>query len=592
MKKHNTIIIEAESFDNLGGWVIDQQFMDYMGSPFLLAHGKGIPVEDAVTKITLPKTGIYKVWVRTRDWAALWKNEVAINGNVYQSPGKFKLIVNGQPLETTFGTEKAEWHWQYGGEIDISKTECKLQLHDLTGFEGRCDAIIFSQDSQLIPPNSLSELNSFRNRLLGNTEEPENKGEFDFIVAGGGIAGICASVAASRKGLRVALIHDRPLVGGNNSSEVRVQLGGGIKLPPYPEIGNVVNELDPHFRQNARPKERYKDWLKTNIVKNESNIELFLNTHATSVEMNGNKISSVTAHEIVTGKSIKLSAPVFADCTGDATIGFLAGAEYRMGREARKETGETLAPAKVDNLTMGTSVMWYSVKRKGEFEFPETPWAVQFNEKTCQKVIRGDWNWELGLGRNQISEAEFIRDYGFRVIYGNWSFLKNRSKFKDEYKSRRLEWVSYIGGKRESRRLMGDIVLQQQDIENNKSFPDACVTTTWTFDLHYPKVIDGLKEETFRTIARKKKINPYTIPFRCLYSKNIENLMMAGRNISVTHVALGTVRVMKTTGMMGEVTGLAAVLCNKYNTTPRKIYENHLLEFTEEFKRGVPPASV
>ena len=136
--------------------------------------------------------------------------------------------------------------------------------------------------------------------------------------------------------------------------------------------------------------------------------------------MNGQQIQSVIAQDVITGKSLKFVAPVFADCSGDGMLGYMAGADYRYGREARSETGETLAPKDADELTMGTSVMWYSVKRKGEYTFPETPWAVQFDESTCQKVIRGDWNWELGLGRDQLSEAEFIRDYGFRVIYGNW----------------------------------------------------------------------------------------------------------------------------------------------------------------------------
>ncbi|MGV8094190.1 MAG: FAD-dependent oxidoreductase [Mangrovibacterium sp.] len=582
------IWIEAENFEDLGGWVIDQQFMDYMGSPFLLAHGMGIPVADAKTRIVFPGTGMFHVWVRTRDWAAPWKEELKNETGKYDRPGKFKLLVNGKELDTLFGTGRAEWHWQFGGEVEITQNENELRLHDLTGFEGRCDAIVFSNDPELILPDNGQELESFRRKSLGYPEKPEKAGNFNFVVVGGGIAGICASVAAARKGLKVALIQDRPLVGGNNSSEIRVQLGGKVNLPPYPAIGNLVNELNPEFSQNARPAKRYKDWLKMDIVKNETNLSLFLNTHVNGIEMDGQQIQSVIAQDVITGKRLEFFAPVFADCSGDGTLGYLAGADYRYGREARSETGETLAPKLTDNLTMGTSVMWYSVKRKGNFPFPETPWALQFNETSCQKVIRGDWNWELGLGRNQLAESEFIRDYGFRVIYGNWSYLKNKSTFNEEYKSRRLEWVSYVGGKRESRRLMGDVLLKQQDIENSTPFPDACVTTTWTIDLHYPKDIPGIQEETFRTNARKKKIQPYSIPFRCLYSRNIDNLMMAGRNISVTHVALGTVRVMKTTGMMGEVIGIAASLCKKGQIKPREIYTNYLNNFIELLKEGIP----
>jgi hypothetical protein len=150
-------------------------------------------------------------------------------------------------------------------------------------------------------------------------------------------------------------------------------------------------------------------------------------------------------------------------------------------------------------------------------------------------------------------------------------------------------WVAYIGGKRESRRLLGDVILQQQDIIDQKNFPDACVTTTWTIDLHYPKKA-ACACEAFRAEARQLKIEPYPIPYRCLYSRNIDNLMMAGRNISVTHVALGTVRVQRTTGMMGEVLGMAASICKKHSCAPRDVYENHLAELQELLKAGVPMA--
>ena len=188
--------------------------------------------------------------------------------------------------------------------------------------------------------------------------------------------------------------------------------------------------------------------------------------------------------------------------------------------------------------------------------------------------------------RNHVTEIEQIRDYGLRVVYGNWAVLKNHPKFKAEFARQRLKWVAYIGGKRESRRLLGDVILRQQDIVEARPFPDASVTTTWTIDLHYPK--ETLCAcEAFRSEARHIKIKPYPIPYRCLYSRNIENLMMAGRNISVTHVALGTVRVMRTTGMMGEVVGMAASLCTKHAATPRGVYEKHLDELKALMQRGV-----
>jgi hypothetical protein len=259
-----------------------------------------------------------------------------------------------------------------------------------------------------------------------------------------------------------------------------------------------------------------------------------------------------------------------------------------MGRESRSETGEGLAPETSDNLVMGTSVQWHAAQEKEPSMFPVCPWAVQFDDKTCVRTTKGDWDWETGAYRDQVDEVERIRDHAFRVTYGNWATLKNHPALKQKYARWRLSWIAYIGGKRESRRLMGDVILRQQDIVQGRVFPDACVTTTWTIDLHYPKK-PACACEAFRSEARHLKIDPYPIPYRCLYSRNVDNLMMAGRNISVTHVALGTVRVQRTTGMMGEVLGMAASICKRHSCAPRGVYEAHLPELKTLLARGVPP---
>ena len=587
-----TVLVEAENFSNCGGWVVDQQFMDQMGSPFLLAHGLGNPVQDATTTVAFPATGEYRVWVRTRDWVGPWKKpDTPSSMQARGSPGTFQVIVHGKALPTTFGVEGARWHWQDGGTVKIETERITIALRDLTGFDGRCDAILFSADEDLTAPNEDPDMAQFRRRILGHPERPPDADTFDFVVTGGGIAGTCAALSAARQGLTVALIQDRPVLGGNNSSEVRVHLGGGINLPPYPAIGTVVAELDPNKRGNAQPASFYDDEKKLQSVLRQDNIHLFLNTHVNEVEMNGRRIAAVIGQNTKTGERLRFPGHVFADCTGDGAVGFLAGADFRMGRESRAETGELLAPETADTMTMGASVMWYSVEDEKPSTFPDTPWAVQFNDQTCQKETRGDWNWETGMTRHQVDEFEYIRDYGLRVVYGNWSFLKNKSRFKKQYTNRRLEWVAYIAGKRESRRLLGHVILRQQDIEQRRPYPDACVTTTWSIDLHYPKKDPEFNGEAFRAVAEQAKIEPYPIPFRCLYSRNTDNLMMAGRNISVTHVALGTVRVMRTTGMMGEVIGLAASFCKKYDAYPRAVYEAHLQEFKEVLERGVPQAT-
>jgi hypothetical protein len=387
----------------------------------------------------------------------------------------------------------------------------------------------------------------------------------------------------------VALVHDRPVLGGNNSSEVRVHLGGYIKLPPYPALGAVVEELDSGKQGNAQPAANYDDEKKLAVVRGERNIRLFLDTHAFAVEKKGDRIAAVVARDVASGREMRFTAPLFADCTGDGTIGYLAGADYRYGRESRAETGEPLAPDTADNLVMGTSVMWYSEDAGAPVAFPDCPWALAFNDETAQKATRGDWNWEAGQNQDQIGDIEAIRDHALRAVYGNWAFQKNHSRDKAKYSNLRLGWVAYVGGKRESRRLLGDVILSQHDVEQKREYPDAAVTATWSIDLHYPAPENSKQfpGQEFRSIAKFGKKEPYAVPYRCFYSRNVPNLFMAGRDISVTHVALGTVRVMRTTGMMGEVVGMAASVCRKHATTPRGVYEQHLEELKQLMRQGV-----
>lgn len=605
------IWLEAESMSDCGGWVVDQQSMMQMGSPYLMAHGMGRAVEDASTDITLDKSGKYRMWVRTRDWTRRWGKE--------QSAGQFQVVINGKPSKVTFGTEKAEWHWQDGGIVRLKSGVNKISLHDLTGFNGRCDAIYFAADTRAIPPAEGDALEEFRNQQSG-APEIENGGEYDLIVVGGGIAGCCAAVSAARLGCKVALIHNRPVLGGNNSSEVRVGLSGLIMQQPYPNLGLLLDELggvghwtkyeaeqnpdsersrqimsilDKHpekIQHNAGPKSNYEDEKKLALINAEKNITLVLSTHVTDVEKEGNKIVAVRGKDIKTGEEKIFRGKLFADCTGDGDVGYLAGADYRMGRESKAETGERRAPEVADSLVMGTSVQWYAEDCGKESSFPECPWAVEFNEQTYRPITRGDWDWEAGLTDNQITEIEYIRDYALRAVYGNWDYIKNRSPKKEEFKNQELQWVAYIGGKRESRRLLGDIILCEQDLLESKHYDDASFTTTWGIDLHYPKKIEGLDEEPFLSYCESDEIKPYAVPYRCLYSRNIENLFMAGRNISVTHVALGTIRVMRTGGMMGEVVGMAASLCTKHETSPRGIYNKHLPELKALMKEGTGKA--
>jgi hypothetical protein len=575
------LFVEAESFGTKGGWVVDQQFMDLMGSPYLMAHGMGTPVANASTLAVFPETGTYHVYIRTFNWTSPWKKA--------EGPGKFKLAVDGKLLPETLGDKGSEWMWQEAGKVTVRKREVTLTLHDLTGFNGRCDAIYFTTEQDAAPPSDVKELNTFRRKMLALPDMPETAGTYDFVVVGGGIAGISAAVSAARLGCRVALINDRPVLGGNNSSEIRVHLGGHIEVGPYKELGGLQKEFGHTRGGNAKPAEFYEDDKKADIVANEENITLFAGYHVMGVEMDGQEIRSVVAKHIENGTEKRFVAPVFADCTGDGTVGYLAGADYRMGREGRDEFGETTAPEQADRMTMGASVQWYSADNGKPVGFPHFNYGVEFNDNSCEKVAMGEWTWETGMNYDQIHDFERIRDYGLLVIYSNWSYLKNNLRENEPYRNLKLEWVAYISGKRESRRLMGDYILKEDDIRKHVMHEDGTAATTWSIDLHYPdpKNTKHFPDAEFKSIAKHITIFPYPVPYRCLYSRNVNNLFMAGRNISVTHVALGTTRVMRTTGMLGEVVGMAATLCKRHGELPRGIYQRHLDELKALMREGV-----
>lgn len=565
------VLIEAESFQQKGGWCVDQQFMDLMGSPYLLAHGLGVPVADASTPLMIPEQGIYKVYVRTYNWTSPW-----FSG---KGPGAFTLEIGGTKLKTPLGQEGNQWCWQLAGSVRLKKGETILKLKDLTGFDGRCDAIFLTSEDALPPAHD----------ALTVRADAQDAGTYDLVVVGAGMAGMCTAVSAARLGLKVALLNDRPVLGGNNSSEIRVHLGGMIEVEPYPELGGTLKEFAPVKMGNAQPAENYMDEQKMNWVLQEKNVHLVTNVRAIQVQMAGSQITGVVTQHIELGEQQVWHAPLFVDCTGDGTIGYLAGADWRMGREAASEFGESRGQSQADHMTMGASVQWYSEETAKPSSFPAFSYGMAFNAQNAEHVTMGEWTWETGMNKNQITDFERIRDYGMLVIYANWSYLKNSPETRKEYANRKLGWVAYIAGKRESRRLMGDYILSQQDLEKNIEHEDGSAITTWSCDLHEPDPANtaNFPGQEFKATTRHLVIYPTTIPYRCLYSRNVENLFMAGRNISQTHVALGATRVMRTTAMMGEVVGMAASLCKKHGVLPRGVYFYHLPELKALMKVGV-----
>lgn len=406
--------------------------------------------------------------------------------------------------------------------------------------------------------------------------------EADFCVVGGGISGLCAAVAAARRGLSVVLMHDRPVLGGNASSEIRMWICGsnGKNLHETGIIEDI--QLDNCFYNGAR---NYSVWdtVLYSIAKAEKNLRLLLNCSCNGAEMDGDRIASVTGWQTTTQKWITVRAPLYADCSGDSVLAPLAGAEFRVGREAKSEHGESMGRDKADSRTMGMSCLIQARETSSEQKFIPPPWAKKFESDSDLKPGIGDFNpgsnyWWLELGGmgDSIADTEEIRDELLGTALGIWDHYKNCGEHGAANWA--LDWVGFLPGKRESRRYVGDVILAEGDLLSGGKFHDAIAYGGWPIDDHDPHGFEG---KTPSNIAVELKA-PYGIPYRSCYSKNIENLFFAGRNISVTHIALSTTRVMCTCGAIGQAVGIAASVAKKHGVSPRGVYERHIGELREE----------
>ena len=564
------VLIEAEGFKNPGGWQLDTQFIHSMGSPYMMAHGLGKPVEDASSTFEIKKAGKYKVWVRTKDWVAHWKAP--------GTPGKFNVLVNGKKLGSEFGVEGAEWHWQDGGVIELNAGENKIGLHDLTGFNGRCDAVYLTSDLEEKPENSNEVLSEWRKNKLGHAARVTDKGGYDLVVVGGGYGGLGAAISAARMGLKVALIQNRDVLGGNGSSEVMVWAQGKFPNSEY-KLKDIILEFRDYAKASPGYIEEFGDDKKEKLVRAEKNIDLFLGHHAFGVNKSGRKIDSVDVMNVRTNEVLRFKSKFFSDSTGHGVVLELAGAEGTL-----KEKGR-----------MGMSNMWRWKTTDKEVKFPATPWALELGEGEFPypKKNHAQWFWESGFDKHPYNDLELIRDWNLRANFGAWNAIKNKEAYYRYDKSGAkhakadLMWMAYVGGTRETKQYYGDILVEEKDVVGQKAYPDSCVLATWSIDLHYPKkqYLGKFKENPFISYAvhgkgvdRKKG---YAFPYRSFYSKNFDNLYIACRALSVTHEALGTIRVMNTLGMVGVAVGRACHVAVKHNTTARGVYEKHLEEAKE-----------
>ncbi len=399
----------------------------------------------------------------------------------------------------------------------------------------------------------------------------------DVVVVGGGMAGVCAAIAAARNGASVVLIQDRPVLGGNSSSEIRMHIVGadchGSRNDTDARETGILEELRLECAvRNPQRSASMWDLLLYEWIKREPNIVLLLNTSCIGVKMaSENLIDAVIALRNSTEDLFTVRGKVFIDCSGDGRLGVEAGAEFRKGREGRDEFGESLAPPKPDNKTMGSSILFITRKHDRPMPFKPPNWIRKFPR--CEDLpYRAHSSWEYGYWwvewggeLDTIKDKERIRDELLAIALGVWDHIKN-SGLHPESENWALEWIGFLPCKRESRRFIGDYILTQHDLQRGEVFEDGVAYGGWPIDLHPPEGIDTKEPPNIAV-----KVPLYNIPFRCLYSRNIDNLLFAGRNISATHVAFGSTRVMGTCSVMGQAVGTAAALCVRYNCTPREL---------------------
>lgn len=364
------------------------------------------------------------------------------------------------------------------------------------------------------------------------------------------------------------------MFGGNASAEIRVHT-----LGVYGKGSDLLKKIDTMHYPNGSAM-AWNDQHKRERALRESGTDLFAHHEAVGLGKEGNKITSVEAREVTTGRIKRFKAPVFIDASGDAWLGYWAGADYRAGRESHREFdegwdkhGDLWSPEKPDKKVMGTSVLWNSQRGSKATTFPELPWAEPV--ANGHEAIQGEWYWEYSANHlDQIKDAEQIRDHMLRAIYGSYANAKRHPKNATV----ELKWVAYVGGKRASRRLVGDYIYSMKDATQRREFPDTVVEESRELDTHYQLIETGSKQDFLSKAIFRKTGGLYYLPFRCFYSKDIANLMMAGRCFSCTHIGLSGPRVMNTCGQMGIATGYAAALCKKHKALPREVGKQHIGE--------------
>ncbi|MGJ8743965.1 FAD-dependent oxidoreductase [Polaribacter sp.] len=413
---------------------------------------------------------------------------------------------------------------------------------------------------------------------------------YEVAVIGGGAAGICAAVAAARNGAKTVLIQDRPVLGGNASSEMRVHLNGvnNIKGKAERETG-IIEEILLHNRfENEQESFPVFDHVLYDFVVREPNLTLMLNTQAIEAVMDGDKIKSALCWQSTTESLYTINAPVFIDCSGDGLLAATSGAEYRTGREASSEFNEKYAPKVADGWQMGATLLMSSKDMGKPMKYSPPSYAIKYTHEGANKRRKfagfqdGIWWIEVGSDDDIIADFEVNRHKLMGYLHGVWDYIKNSGNFP-EAENLALDWVGSLPCRRESRRFIGDYILSEKDMTGHKYFYDAVAFGGWSLDEHNPGGIENITEPPSYFHYHFKSV--YQFPFRSLYSKNVSNLLFAGRNVSQTHIALSSSRIMATCALQGQAVGTAASICSQRNILPREVGKTYIKELQEQLLR-------
>lgn len=396
-----------------------------------------------------------------------------------------------------------------------------------------------------------------------------------FCVIGGGMAGLCAAVAAARRGVKTALVQDRPVLGGNASGEVRMWIRGAGQHFPFYREGGIVEELSmKNIRYNPTLSFGIWDGLLYDTAASEPNLTLLLNASCMGAEERDHRVVSVDAWQLTTYKKLRIYADYFADCSGDAVLSYFTSAKFTSGREEKSRYNEPDGVETADRETMGNSCLIQVRETAEKVPFTPPPFARKLTDAEFAFRMVGDEHWfktdnfwwmELGGTRDCTKDAEEIKAELLALAYGVWDYIKNSGKFDSDRWT--LDWVSFLGGKRESRRYIGAYVLNENDLLSARAFDDEVAYGGWSIDDHNPLGFDSPLPPN-RNIFVKR---PYGIPYRCLYSANVENLFFAGRNVSVSHLALSSTRVMATCSLLGQAVGTACALVAEKSALPKNV---------------------